>query len=169
MSVIERKELKKDWERVLHSDKKRQKDSGRISLYDNDNKAKEENRSHIKSITIMENGKTHMYQINYDLKNYKDLGESENTEDITAWMETPNNIVNSSKYYTKKQHTINGKRVFTEVFDKGKAYFGYEDDELVIVQKEKKDYAYNVSTESKFIDESLYEIPEDFSLDNAGE
>ena len=40
MSVIERKELKKDWERVLHSDKKRQKDSGRISLYDNDNKGK---------------------------------------------------------------------------------------------------------------------------------
>ena len=55
------------------------------------------------------------------------------------------------------------------MFDKGKAYFGYEDDELVIVQTEEKNYAYNVSTESKFIDESLYEIPEDFSLDNAGE
>ena len=154
---------------IFSTDKNNNKTVKIIDVYDNDNKAKEENRSHIKSITIMENGKTHMYQINYDLKNYKDLGESENAEDITAWMETPNNIVNTSKYYTKKQHTINGKRVFTEVFDKGKAYFGYEDDELVIVQTEEKDYAYNVSTESKFIDESLYEIPEDFSLDNAGE
>ena len=154
---------------VFSTDKNNNKTVKIIDVYDNDNKAKEENRSHIKSITIMENGKTHIYQINYDLKNYKDLGESENTEDITTWMETPNNIVNSSKYYTEKQHTLNGKKVFTEVFDKGKAYFVYEDDELVIVQTEEKDYAYNVSTESKFIDESLYEIPEDFSLDNAGE
>ena len=94
---------------VFSTDKNNNKTVKIIDVYDNDNKAKEENRSHIKSITIMENGKTHIYQINYDLKNYKDLGESENAEDITAWMETPNNIVNTSKYYTKKQHTINGK------------------------------------------------------------
>ena len=154
---------------IFSTDKKNNKTIKIIDVYDNDNKAKENNSSHIKSITIMENGKTHIYQINYDLKTYKDFGETESNEDITAWMETPNNIVNNSKYYTKKQHFINGKKVNTEVFDKGKSYFGYVDEELVIVQTEENNYAYNVSTESKFLDESLYKIPNDFTLDNVSE
>lgn len=149
---------------IFSTDKKNNKTIKIIDVYDNDNKAKEDNRSHTKSITVMENGKTHIYQINYDLKTYIDFGESENSEDISSWMETPQKIVNKSNFYVKRNIEINGKMVSTEIFDKNKNYFGYIDGELVIVQTEENDHAYDVISEEKFIEESLYEIPEGFTL-----
>ena len=66
-------------------------------------------------------------------------------------METPQKIVNKSNFYVKRNIEINGKMVSTEIFDKNKNYFGYIDGELVIVQTEENDHAYDVISEEKFI------------------
>lgn len=140
-----------------------------VDTYDDKEESKKLNTTHMKSITIMENEKTHVYQLNYDLKTYKDFGETESTQEITSWMEMPNQVVSESKYYTKENFTINGKKVNTEIFDKNQAYFGYVDGELVMIQTDDGMGAYDVSFEDKFVEDSLYQIPEDFTLDNEGE
>ena len=133
-----------------------------VDTYDDSEGSKKLNTTHMKSVTIMENGKTHVYQLNYELKTWKDMGESESTQDITSWMEMPNQVVSESKYFTKKSFIIDGKKVSTEIFDENQAYFGYTDGELVMYQTDDGMGAYDVTFDDKFIDKSLYEIPEDF-------
>lgn len=155
--------------RTYSTDQKNNKTVIIVDTYDDKEESKKLNTTHIKSLTIMENGKTHVYQLNYDLKTYKDFGETESTQEITSWMEMPKQIISDSKYFTKKSFTINGKKVDTEIFDKNQAYFGYENGELVIIQTVDNGYAYDVSFEEKFIEESLYEIPEGFTLKKVSE
>lgn len=138
-------------------------------LFYSDDVSIQNNISHIKNITIRKEGKTHSYQLNYDLKNYIDLGSEEDNNDITNWIENFNKITSESKYYTKKYEAINGKQYYTEYFPEREYKFYYDGNELKYIKQ--KDgitggtfTIYEVKFDEKLISDSLLQISNDFTL-----
>ena len=140
-------------------------------LYDFSKEAKELNFSHIKNITIIENNKSHTFQLNYDLNNYIEFEEEVYGEELTDWIESINNIVSGSNYYVKGYKNINNTELFTETFPEQDYMFGYVSNELKYI-KSKDGFSgngntmYEVELEEDFIDNSLLEIPNNFNLNN---
>lgn len=138
-------------------------------LFLNDDVSIQNNTSHIKNITIRKDGKTHSYQLNYDLKNYIDFGSQEDNNDITDWIENFNKIPSESKYYTKKYEEIDKKQYYTEYFPEKKYKFYYDGNELKYIKQNdgmsgNADTLYEVKFEENLINDSLLQISNDFTL-----
>lgn len=138
-------------------------------LFLNDDVSIQNNTSHIKNITIRKDGKTHSYQLNYDLKNYIDFGSQEDNNDITDWIENFNKIPSESKYYTKKYEEIDEKQYYTEYFPEKKYKFYYDGNELKYIKQNdgmsgNADTLYEVKFEENLINDSLLQISNDFTL-----
>lgn len=138
-------------------------------LFLSDDVSIQNNTSHIKNITIRKEGKTHSYQLNYDLKNYIDFGNQEDNSDTTDWIENFNKITSESKYYTKKYEEIDGKQYYTEYFPEREYKFYYDGNELKYIKQkdgmtENDDTLYEVKFDENLISDSLLQISNDFTL-----
>lgn len=142
-----------------------------IETYDYSEDSKRTNTTHFKSMTIRENKKAHIYQINYDLKKYTDFGENEDERDLTDWIESINSIISESKYYTRYYKIIDNTIMLVEKFPEQGYVFIYDGDELKYIQQKdgfsgNQNTLYEVQIEDSFIDDSLIEIPNDFTINN---
>ena len=142
-----------------------------MELYNNSKQAKENNTTHIKNITIIENKTKHTYQLNYDLNSYIDFGKIEYNNDITDWIDNINRIVSRSKYYTKGYKNINNTRMFTENFPEQGYTFYYDSNDLKYIKQKdgfsgNENTLYEIKLNYDFIDNSLLEIPNNFTQIN---
>lgn len=165
------KENDKQGRMIFSTNKSSNKACQIIELYDYSNQAEEIKATHIKNITIRENKKLHTYQLNYDLNTYTDFGEVTDNSDITDWIENLNRIVSESKYYTKSYKIINNTKLFNEKFPEQGYEFYYDGNELKYIKQKDgisgdEKTLYEIQISSTFIDESLLQIPDKFTLNN---
>lgn len=156
---------------IFSTDKNNNKAIQIVEVFDDSEQAKENNTSHIKNISIIENEKTHTYQINYDLNTYMDFGENDNDSDITNWIENLNRVITNSKYYVKGYEKINKTKLYSETFKESGYVFYYDGNELrYIKQKDgfsgNENTLYTIKVEDSFVENSLLEIPNNFTLNN---
>lgn len=156
---------------IFSTDKNSNKTCQILELYNNSKLAKENNTTHIKNITIIENKTKHTYQLNYDLNSYIDFGKIEYNNDITDWIDNINRIVSRSKYYTKGYKNINNTRMFTENFPEQGYTFYYDSNDLKYIKQKdgfsgNENTLYEIKLNYDFIDNSLLEIPNNFTQSN---
>jgi len=156
---------------IFSTDKNSNKTCQILELYNNSKQAKENNTTHIKNITIIENKTKHTYQLNYDLNSYIDFGKIEYNNDITDWIDNINRIVSRSKYYTKGYKNINNTRMFTENFPEQGYTFYYDSNDLKYIKQKdgfsgNENTLYEIKLNYDFIDNSLLEIPNNFTQSN---
>lgn len=154
---------------IYSSDIKNNKTIQITELFSDDDISKQNNISHIKNIVIRKDGKIQKYQINYDLKTYYNLGNVEDHNSITDWIENFNEITSESKYYTKKYEIVNDKNYYIESFPEKEYTFYFDSNELKYIKQKggitgNDATMYEVKLEEKLIDDSLLEISKDFTL-----
>ena len=154
---------------IYSSDIKNNKTIQITELFSDDDISKQNNISHIKNIVIRKDGKIQTYQINYDLKTYYNLGNVEDHNSITDWIENFNEITSESKYYTKKYEIVNDKNYYIESFPEKEYTFYFDSNELKYIKQKggitgNDATMYEVKLEEKLIDDSLLEISKDFTL-----
>lgn len=157
--------------KIIYSTDNKNKKTIRVTeVYDSSEWAKNQNAAHNKSVAVNENGRTHSYFVNYDLKKYMDYGETKEGYDTNNWIsEYINSPIGHSKYYTKNYGTVNSENLFIETFPKDETKYCYEGDNLKYIDttdgtSQAKRRLYRVTIEYNFVEDSLVEIPSDFEL-----
>jgi hypothetical protein len=149
---------------IFSSDKTQNKSVTILDTLDYSADNEEYDLVHITSITITENGKSHVYQIHHHTQTYYDFGEEDATDEVNSWLDVFNTVPSESKYYTKSHEVINGESLLVEAFPEKGYKFYYKDNELKYTKQNHEDTLYTVTFENNFIDESLTKIPEEFTL-----
>lgn len=167
--TLEFKENESEYKIIYSQDRKNNKSTRIVEVHDNSESAKKYNNSTFKSIAINENGKTHVYNISYDLKRYTTQEIEENYDDnrwLTGYLKGP---LGESKYYTKGYEIINSENLFVETFPETQTKYYYEGDILKYIENNdgsgvNKKRLHKVTIENKFIEESVNDIINGFEL-----
>lgn len=168
--TLEFKENESEYKIIYSQDRKNNKSTSIVEVHDNSESAKKYNNSTFKSVAINENGKTHVYNINYDLKRYTTQEIEENYDDnrwLTGYLKGP--LLAESKYYTKGYEIINSENLFVETFPETQTKYYYKDDTLKYIENNdgsgvNKKRLHKVTIENKFIEESVNDIINGFEL-----